>query len=300
MLEFVADDYEDANGFDRTQLQNFLRGYFLAHPKIELLVNIESLEFPADGLAQARDLRDQPVAQRSRSRAAQGGIPPRGRRLAGEARGPRAALCAPIYRNGREIPTFRERRHALRFNPDRIAPTTVYESAVLPKVARAMPDHRKPPLSKSSRPERRAAARGFARLQHREHHDAAQVRCGCAARKMKSRKPSASPPTRRTAELPRSDRPAGRVRHDERGVAVWDWAVATGEFATLSATRALKKLEVGDLKIEDTQRDAPSSASRRPAATRAAVSIPTTSAAAASARAKPPRAGHHRLQGAGS
>jgi hypothetical protein len=48
------------------------------------------------------------------------------------------------------------------------------------------------------------------------------------------------------------DRPPGRVRHDERGVAVWDWAVASGEFQTLSATRAMKKLEVADLKIEDT------------------------------------------------
>jgi len=45
--------------------------------------------------------------------------------------------------------------------------------------------------------------------------------------------------------------PAGRVRHDARGVAVWDWAVATGEFCTLSTTVALKKLEVADLKIED-------------------------------------------------
>ena len=45
--------------------------------------------------------------------------------------------------------------------------------------------------------------------------------------------------------------PSGRVRHDERGVAVWDWAVATGEFGTLSTTVALKKLEVADLKIED-------------------------------------------------
>jgi ketosteroid isomerase-like protein len=53
VLDLVADDYEDAQGFDRAQLGNFLRGYFLAHPKIELLVNIESLEFPADGLAQA-------------------------------------------------------------------------------------------------------------------------------------------------------------------------------------------------------------------------------------------------------
>jgi hypothetical protein len=47
---------------------------------------------------------------------------------------------------------------------------------------------------------------------------------------------------------------AGRVRHDDRGMAVWDWAVATGEFATLSATNAMKKLEIGDLQIEETQR----------------------------------------------
>ena len=53
VLEFVAADYEDAQGLDRAQLQNFLRGYFLAHPKIELLVGVEALEFPADGLAQA-------------------------------------------------------------------------------------------------------------------------------------------------------------------------------------------------------------------------------------------------------
>ena len=45
--------------------------------------------------------------------------------------------------------------------------------------------------------------------------------------------------------------PAGRVRHDERGVAVWDWAVVSGEFCTLSTSLALKKLEVADLKIED-------------------------------------------------
>ena len=45
--------------------------------------------------------------------------------------------------------------------------------------------------------------------------------------------------------------PAGRVRHDERGVAVWDWGVAPDEFCTLSTSIALKKLEVADLKIED-------------------------------------------------
>src|SRR6478735_10961833 len=57
-----------------------------------------------------------------------------------------------------------------------------------------------------------------------------------------------------TVRIPRADeKPAGRVRHDERGMAVWDWAVATGEFATLSATHMMKKLEVADLKIEETQ-----------------------------------------------
>ena len=53
VLEYVTDDYADSSGLDKPQLQNFLRGYFLAHPELELLLNIESLEFPVDGLAQA-------------------------------------------------------------------------------------------------------------------------------------------------------------------------------------------------------------------------------------------------------
>jgi hypothetical protein len=56
--------------------------------------------------------------------------------------------------------------------------------------------------------------------------------------------------SRDSVDMP-SGGPAGRVRHDARGHAVWDWAVATGEFATLSTSRALKKLEVADLQIED-------------------------------------------------
>jgi len=53
VLEHVAQNYADSAGFDKAQLQNFLRGYFLAHPRLELLVTVESLEFPVDGLAQA-------------------------------------------------------------------------------------------------------------------------------------------------------------------------------------------------------------------------------------------------------
>jgi type II secretory pathway component PulK len=53
VLEHVADNYTDSTGLDKAQLRNSLLGYFLAHPKLSLLVNIESLEFPVDGLAQA-------------------------------------------------------------------------------------------------------------------------------------------------------------------------------------------------------------------------------------------------------
>ena len=54
VLAWVADDYSDSQGLDRTELASYLRGYFLAHPKIELMVSVENLEFPADGLARAQ------------------------------------------------------------------------------------------------------------------------------------------------------------------------------------------------------------------------------------------------------
>jgi hypothetical protein len=52
VLEHVSESYTDERG-DKAQLRHTLRGYFLAYPKIELLVDIESLEFPVPGLAQA-------------------------------------------------------------------------------------------------------------------------------------------------------------------------------------------------------------------------------------------------------
>ena len=57
-----------------------------------------------------------------------------------------------------------------------------------------------------------------------------------------------------TPEPPRDAGPAGRVRHDERGMAVWDWAAASGETAALSATNVMRKLDVSELSIEQTQR----------------------------------------------
>jgi hypothetical protein len=53
LLALVADEYSDAQGLDKASLGNFLRGWLLAHPKVELTLVVESLEFPVDGLAQA-------------------------------------------------------------------------------------------------------------------------------------------------------------------------------------------------------------------------------------------------------
>jgi hypothetical protein len=44
--------------------------------------------------------------------------------------------------------------------------------------------------------------------------------------------------------------PSGRVRHDERGNAVWDWIKDTGRHALESTSRLLKKLETPQLKVE--------------------------------------------------
>ena len=45
--------------------------------------------------------------------------------------------------------------------------------------------------------------------------------------------------------------PTGRVRHDERGNAVWDWLKDTGRNAIEATSRLLKKLEVSHLEVED-------------------------------------------------
>jgi hypothetical protein len=113
-----------------------------------------------------------------------------------------------------------------------------------------MPDHRKPPVEKSSRPDGAPLP-----------SDSGGFSIETTTMRLKSlrlrRSESATPeveqqPARKdSVDLSRGPGPSGRVRHDERGMAVWDWAVATGEFATLSTTRALKKLEIADLEIED-------------------------------------------------
>ena len=46
---------------------------------------------------------------------------------------------------------------------------------------------------------------------------------------------------------------AGRVIHDERGNAVWDWVKDTARIAIDSTSRLLMRLDVPELTMEDTQ-----------------------------------------------
>jgi hypothetical protein len=48
---------------------------------------------------------------------------------------------------------------------------------------------------------------------------------------------------------------AGRVRHDARGRAIWDWATETGKHALESTSRLLKRLEMPGLSLADDQKD---------------------------------------------
>lgn len=71
-------------------------------------------------------------------------------------------------------------------------------------------------------------------------------------------KPSPAPPSQSAAGSPspraadsRDSIPSGRVRHDDRGNAVWDWLKETGRNAIESTSRLLKKLEIPQLKVED-------------------------------------------------
>lgn len=45
---------------------------------------------------------------------------------------------------------------------------------------------------------------------------------------------------------------AGRITHDSRGNAVWKWDKDSDAASTASTSKMLRKLEVGDLRVEDT------------------------------------------------
>ena len=60
-------------------------------------------------------------------------------------------------------------------------------------------------------------------------------------------KPAASP----SGAASKDKDPGGRVVHDSRGNAVWQWVKDTGRHAIESTSALLKKLELPDLKVED-------------------------------------------------
>jgi hypothetical protein len=57
----------------------------------------------------------------------------------------------------------------------------------------------------------------------------------------------------RTQAAPPPAQRTGKVVHDERGNAVWDWLKQTSRIAIESTSRLLRKLETPELKMEDTQ-----------------------------------------------
>jgi hypothetical protein len=69
--------------------------------------------------------------------------------------------------------------------------------------------------------------------------------------------PRPSVPSRAGAPLPAArsggEGATGKVVHDDRGNAVWDWVKQTGRHAIESTTRMLRKLEAPELKFEDTK-----------------------------------------------
>jgi hypothetical protein len=121
-----------------------------------------------------------------------------------------------------------------------------------------MPEYRKPPLTKSTRqeaPTLPSDSGGFSIESTTMRLKSVRLRRAESEKAQASIQDTQAEAKGDTADAPRAgERPSGRVRHDERGMAVWDWAVATGEFATLSATRAMKKLQVADLQIDETQK----------------------------------------------
>jgi len=64
-----------------------------------------------------------------------------------------------------------------------------------------------------------------------------------------SRKPDTVAATQR--ESPVRPHHSGRVKHDERGNAIWEWAVNTGGVARDSVTNRLQKLENSSLSLAE-------------------------------------------------
>lgn len=79
------------------------------------------------------------------------------------------------------------------------------------------------------------------------------VRPNSGAAKPDPATPHAATSTVRPGAARSAAQSSGKVVHDARGNAVWDWLKETGRIAIESTTRMLRKLEAPELKMEDAQ-----------------------------------------------
>jgi hypothetical protein len=72
------------------------------------------------------------------------------------------------------------------------------------------------------------------------------------------RSPVAPAQTTQSSTPPKNEdqtKPAGRVVHDSRGNAVWNWMKETGRFCIESTSSLLRRLEVPGLTTDDERKD---------------------------------------------
>jgi hypothetical protein len=87
------------------------------------------------------------------------------------------------------------------------------------------------------------------------NHTKPGLRPGGGGPEMPASSPSAPAPSTAKDEADAADGTSGRVVHDSRGNAVWQWVKDTGRHAIESTSALLKKLEVPELKVEDQKDD---------------------------------------------
>lgn len=54
VMDLVSDRYADTRGQDKQSIRALLHGFFVVNQSVHLLMKVESLEFPSDGIAEAQ------------------------------------------------------------------------------------------------------------------------------------------------------------------------------------------------------------------------------------------------------
>ncbi len=54
VMELVADGYADTRGQDKQSVHALMHGFFVVNQSVHLLMRVEDVEFPSDGIAEAR------------------------------------------------------------------------------------------------------------------------------------------------------------------------------------------------------------------------------------------------------